>query len=87
MNDLPNIDPELLNLIDNDKLFSSSENNHKPKILLLYGSLRERSFSRLLTEEAARLLEYFGAETKTFDPSGLPLPDDTDANHPKVQEL
>ena len=87
MKDLPNIDPELLNLIDRDKLFPSSESNHKPKILLLYGSLRERSFSRLLTEEAARLLDYFGAETKTFDPAGLPLPDDTDADHPKVQEL
>ncbi|MDP7536876.1 MAG: arsenical resistance protein ArsH [Methylococcales bacterium] len=87
MNDLPKIDPELLNLIDRDKLFPSSESNHKPKILLLYGSLRERSFSRLLTEEAARLLDYFGAETKTFDPAGLPLPDDTNADHPKVQEL
>ena len=87
MKDLPNIDLELLNLIDRDKLFPSSESNHKPKILLLYGSLRERSFSRLLTEEAGRLLDYFGAETKTFDPAGLPLPDDTDADHPKVQEL
>ena len=60
---------------------------HRPRILLLYGSLRERSFSRFLTQEAARLLETFGAETRIFNPSGLPLPDDAPADHPKVQEL
>ncbi len=60
---------------------------HRPRILLLYGSLRERSFSRFLTLEAARLLEAFGAETRIFNPSGLPLPDDAPADHPKVQEL
>ena len=61
--------------------------SHKPRILLLYGSLRERSFSRLLTFEAARLLDALGAETRIFDPVGLPLPDATEAVHPKVQEL
>ena len=60
---------------------------HRPRILLLYGSLRERSFSRFLTLEAARLLEAFGAETRIFNPSGLPLPDDAPVDHPKVQEL
>ena len=60
---------------------------HRPRILLLYGSLRERSYSRLVTMEAARLLETFGAETRIFNPSGLPLPDDTTADHPKVREL
>ena len=60
---------------------------HPPRILLLYGSLRERSFSRLLSEEAARLLQAMGAETRTFNPSGLPLPDDAPDAHPKVQEL
>ena len=60
---------------------------HAPRILLLYGSLRERSFSRLLSEEAARLLQAMGAETRTFNPSGLPLPDDAPDDHPKVQEL
>jgi len=59
----------------------------KPRILLLHGSTRERSFSRLLVEEAARLLEHFGAQTRVFDPSGLPLPDDAPVEHPKVQEL
>ncbi|MGE8505108.1 MAG: arsenical resistance protein ArsH [Pseudomonas sp.] len=58
-----------------------------PRILLLHGSTRERSFSRLLVEEAARLLEHFGAQTRIFDPSGLPLPDDVPVEHPKVQEL
>ena len=58
-----------------------------PRILLLYGSLRERSFSRLLVEEAARLLERMGCETRIFDPRDLPLPDATGPDHPKVQEL
>ncbi|WP_327753648.1 arsenical resistance protein ArsH [Sphingobium sp. SJ10-10] len=61
---------------------------HPPRILLLYGSLRERSFSRLAVEEAARLLEYFGAETRIFDPSDLPLPDQVKGDdHPAVHEL
>ncbi len=83
---LPNIDFESIRPIDTQRLDSNTQDN-KPKILLLYGSLRERSFSRLATEEAARILEYLGAQTRTFNPSGLPLPDDTDDQHPKVQEL
>ena len=59
-----------------------------PRILLLYGSLRERSFSRLAVEEAARLLRVFGAETRIFDPSTLPLPDQVAGDdHPAVHEL
>lgn len=59
-----------------------------PRILLLYGSLRERSYSRLAVEEAARLLELFGAETRIFDPSTLPLPDQVPGDdHPAVREL
>ncbi len=61
------------------------EQMHKP--MLLYGSLRERSYSRLVIEESARLLEYFGAEAKIFDPRGLPQPDTADDSHPKVKEL
>lgn len=60
---------------------------HPPRILLLYGSLRERSYSRFLTQEAARLLEHFGAEPRIFDPRDLPLPDSVPATHPKVREL
>lgn len=59
-----------------------------PRILLLYGSLRERSYSRLAVEEAARLLQFFGCETRIFDPSDLPLPDQVrDDDHPAVHEL
>ena len=61
--------------------------DHPPRILLLYGSLRERSFSRLLTEEAARLLHVLGAETRIFDPRDLPMANSTSPDHPKVQEL
>ena len=59
-----------------------------PRILLLYGSLRERSFSRLAIEEAARLLRFFGAEVRIFDPRDLPLPDQVAGDdHPAVHEL
>lgn len=85
--DLPNIDPDLLDLPDLDKLDLPAGPDHKPRILLLYGSNRERSYSRLLVQEAARLLERFGAETRIFHPAGLPLPDDAPDSHPKVQEL
>lgn len=87
MIDLPNIDSNCLQKPDVEKLFPLQHSSHKPRILLLYGSLRERSYSRLLTQEAARLLEYFGCETRIFNPSGLPLPDDAPADHPKVVEL
>ncbi|MET0499363.1 MAG: arsenical resistance protein ArsH [Steroidobacteraceae bacterium] len=60
---------------------------HPPRILLLYGSVRTRSYSRLLAEEAARILGAMGAETRFFNPSGLPLPDDAPETHPKVHEL
>jgi arsenical resistance protein ArsH len=66
---------------------SGTSSTHAPRILLLYGSVRERSYSRLLSEEAARLLQAMGAEARTFDPRSLPLPDDAPDSHPKVQEL
>ncbi|MCM3553465.1 NAD(P)H-dependent oxidoreductase, partial [Micrococcus luteus] len=65
----------------------AAPSKHPPRILLLFGSLRERSYSRFLTQEAARLLNAFGAETRIFDPVGLPLPDGAETDHPKVQEL
>lgn len=61
--------------------------DHAPRFLLLYGSLRERSYSRLLTFEAARLLITMGGEVKIFDPTGLPMVDSVPDTHPKVQEL
>ncbi len=84
---LPNIDDACFSSIDETALFPTQRSMHPPRILLLYGSLRQRSFSRLLAEEAARLLQRFGAETKFFNPSGLPLPDDAADTHPKVAEL
>lgn len=87
LQELANIDPESLTPIDQGKLFQPTPSDHPVRILLLYGSLRERSFSRLAVEEAARILQYYGAETKIFNPEGLPLPDATDDQHPKVQEL
>lgn len=73
--------------IDADRLLQPTLSTHRPRILLLYGSLRPRAFSRLASEEAARILHRFGAETRSFDPAGLPLPDDAEASHPKVQAL
>lgn len=84
---IPNLDNALVDLPTVDKLARVQTSTHKPRILLLYGSTRERSFSRLLTEEAARLLEHFGAQTRIFNPSGLPLADDAPDDHPKVKEL
>ncbi|MDQ0998170.1 arsenic resistance protein ArsH [Phyllobacterium ifriqiyense] len=86
MSDLPNTNPEALHLPESAKL-SAPMSTHRPRILLLYGSLRKVAYSRLLTQEAARLLEHFGAETRIYDPSDLPLPDDAPVDHPKVQEL
>jgi arsenical resistance protein ArsH len=66
---------------------SVAKSTHAPRFLMLYGSLRERSYSKLLTLEAARLLLAMGAEVRIFDPAGLPLPDAVPDSHPKVQEL
>ena len=64
-----------------------SDSNHAPRILFLYGSLRERSYSRLLAEEAARIIEGFGAEVKFFHPHELPLRGQVPETHPQVQQL
>ena len=85
--ELPNIDPNNIQPIDIESLVGTNDPRHPPKILVLYGSLRSRSFSKLAAVEASRLLRWYGCEVKMFDPSGLPLPDDADAEHPKVQEL
>ena len=84
---LPNIGPASLRPIDIAALAGPGAATHPPRILMLYGSLRERSYSRFASEEAARLLRWFGAETRTFNPAGLPLPDAEGPNHPKVKEL
>lgn len=84
--DLPNIDANEFVIPASDSL-QMDVGSHKPRILLLYGSLRDRSFSRLAIEESARLLNAFGAEARIFDPTGLPQPDADDGSHPKVKEL
>lgn len=78
---------DLFRIATVDALTPPAPFTHKPRILLLYGSLRERSFSRLLVEEAARLLQAMGAETRIYDPRGLPQPDGDSPEHPKVVEL
>jgi arsenic resistance protein ArsH len=87
MTDIVNCDPDALSPIDTDQLLQPVSDDSPIKILILYGSLRKRSFSRLLAQECARLLRYFGAETKIYNPSGLPLPDDSGDDHPTVAEL
>jgi len=85
--DMPNLVSGALAPIDIAALAGPDTPTHAPRILLLYGSLRETSYSRLCAEEGARVLRALGCETRFFDPSGLPLPDDADAGHPKVAEL
>ena len=85
--DLPALIADQLPQIDVDVLKAPDDPGHKPRILLLYGSLRSVSYSRRAAEECARILTLLGCEARMFDPSGLPLPDDADADHPKVVEL
>lgn len=84
MQGFPALDAEHVDPSIADKLGGAGQ---PPKFLILYGSVRARSFSRFSAEEAARLLTAMGAEVKIFNPSGLPLPDDAPETHPKVQEL
>jgi arsenic resistance protein ArsH len=84
---LPNLDEACFKLPQQCLLTPQQASTHPPRILMLYGSLRERSYSKLLTLEAARLLEAMGAEVKVFDPLDLPQPDAAPDSDPKVQEL
>lgn len=86
IDDLSNLAAEHFRLPDAAAL-QLRPSSHPPRFLLLYGSLRERSFSHFTAEESARLLRAMGAESRLFDPSGLPLVDDAPDDHPKVQEL
>lgn len=84
---MPALHPAHWHAIDHSRLFPAAPSAHPPRILLLYGSVRPRSFSRLLTLEAERLLRALGADTRLFHANGLPLPDDAPDSHPKVAEL
>ena len=96
--DLPNLVPGALRAIEPDDLARPSDPRHPPRVLILHGSLRARSYARLLSEEAGRLLCALGCETRAFSPHGLPLPDapydegptgggGEPSDHPKVREL
>ncbi|MCX5748170.1 MAG: arsenical resistance protein ArsH [Proteobacteria bacterium] len=67
--------------------FAHAPSTHPPRVLILYGSLREKSFSRYLAEECARVLRAFGAEVRVYDPHGLPVFDRASFDLPKVKEL
>ncbi len=84
---MPNLSEAHFAVPTRDRVEAAVPLAHAPRFLILYGSLRERSFSRFLAYEAARLLEAMGGEVRIFHADGLPLPDDTTADHPKVQEL
>jgi arsenic resistance protein ArsH len=84
---MPALRQDMLLPVDLQRLEPAARATHPPRILLLYGSLRARSYSRLLVEEAARILDILGAEVRIFDPRGLPVADATGADDPKVQEL
>ena len=86
LSELPHVEPALLPGPRHD-LLGADAGAHPPRILLLYGSLRPQSYSRKLALEAERILRRLGAETRVFDPHGLPLLDSVDREHPKVQEL
>ncbi|HEL4774018.1 TPA: arsenical resistance protein ArsH [Stenotrophomonas maltophilia] len=87
MSQIPNILPDALDIPSSVKLGDSGAAPHRPRILILYGSLRPQSFSRKLALEAQRLLEELGAETRLFDPHELPMLDSVPATHAKVHEL
>ncbi|PKM21922.1 MAG: arsenical resistance protein ArsH [Gammaproteobacteria bacterium HGW-Gammaproteobacteria-14] len=87
MNAFPALEETHFRTLEQQRLEPAQRADHPPRILLLYGSLRKRSFSRLVVEESARLLEKMGCDIRIFDPAGLPLPDAEDATHPKVTEL
>ena len=84
---LPHVDAALFDTPTGERFAAAGRSSHAPRFLLLYGSLRERSYSKLLTQEAARLLRAMGGEVRIFDPTGLPLPDGAPESDPKVQEL
>ena len=84
---MPNLSEAHFEVPTEERMAAPTPLDHAPRFLVLYGSLRERSFSRFLAYEAARLLEAMGGEVRIFHADGLPLPDDATADHPKVREL
>ena len=85
--DLPNLDLAQFRPVDPKDYICGSDDGHAPRFLVLYGSLRPGSYSKKMAMESVRLLKKLGAEVEMFDPTGLPLPDSENGEHPKVQEL
>lgn len=75
MTDLSNIVEDAFDIPTLAALNNGEKLTHPPRILLLYGSLRERSMSRLVVEESARILQKLGCETRIFNPQDLPVAD------------
>ena len=84
---MPNLVADQLRPIDSDDFAAPGDPRHPPRIAVLCGSLRTVSYSRLCAEEGARVLRALGCEVRFFDATGLPLPDEDSADHPKVREL
>jgi len=87
IDDLPHLVPDALRPVDPALYRAQGDPGHAPRIAILYGSVREWSYSRLFAEEAARVLRHFGAEAVLFDPRDLPLPDSVEGDHPRVTAL
>lgn len=84
--------PDWVSTLELETVLDLAENNlrltkERLKVLVLYGSLRRRSYSKLVAFEAARILFRLGCDVRVFDPTDLPVKNDVDQNHPKVQEL
>lgn len=85
---LPNVDYLKDEIFDLPALNSAlMKSTHPAKILVLNGSLRPKSFSKLLAEESIRILTLMGADVRYFDSRDLPLFDQKSDDHPKVKEL
>ena len=85
--DMPHLVADQLRPIDPDDFAAPGDPRHPPRIAVLTGSLRAVSYSRLAAEEGARVLRALGCEVRFFDATGMPLPDEDSADHPKVREL
>lgn len=87
LSDAPLVQADQLHPVSPEGLIGEGDDGHPPRILMLYGSVRPQSYSKAAAHEGARVLKALGCDVKFFDPSGLPLPDDADPDHPKVAEL
>ncbi len=69
------------------RLKVDKNSQHPPRFLILYGSLREQSYSRFLAHVAEDLLKSWGAEVEVFHSHDLPFFDRENYDHPEVKKL